>query len=126
MEANLNKEKNAAIGIEELSSILNTLTKEISALKDLPEQVQWLTERVTNLPAVSKETQSNNSPTGPDPFVTTDILFDSRSTISTVSPIRFKDVIFSISRYDGHKMSVLQFSKICERALKFIPPQQEP
>jgi len=68
MEINLNKGKNAAVGIEGLSSILNTLTKEISALKDLPEQVQWLTECVTNLPAVPKKTPFNDSLTEPDPF----------------------------------------------------------
>jgi len=126
IEANLNKEKNAAVGIEGLSSILNNLTKEISALKVLPEQVQWLTERVTSLSAVPKDIQSNNFPTGPEPFVRTDIPSENRPTIDAVSPIRFKDVIDSIPRYDGHKMSIFQFSKICERALKLIPPQQEP
>jgi len=137
IETNLNKEKNAAVGIEGLSSILSTLTKEIAALKILPEQVQWLAERVTNLSeqvknlsalevADPKETQFNSAPTGPDPFVRTEMPFENRSTIDTVSPIRFKDVIDSIPKYDGHKMSIFQFSKICERALKLIPPQQEP
>jgi len=41
------------------------------------------------------------------------------------SPIRFKDVVDSIPRYDGHKISVFQFSKICERALHLIPSHQE-
>jgi len=128
LKANINKEKNTAVGFEGLSSILNTLTKEISALKVLPEQVQWLTERVTNLSITPKETQFNKSPTCPDSFVTTDNIIPSinRSTIETTSPIRFKDVIDSIPRYDGHKISIFQFSKICERALKLIPPQQEP
>jgi len=71
LKANINKEKNTAVGFEGLSSILNTLTKEISALKVLPEQVQWLTERVTNLSITPKETQFNKSPTCPDSFVTT-------------------------------------------------------
>jgi len=125
-EVNLKKEKNAAVGIEGLSSILNNLTKEIAALKILPEQVKWLTERVTNLPVPPKETQFDNPPTSPEPFIATNMPSENRPTVDSVSPIRFKDVIDSIPKYDGHKMSVFQFSKICERALKLIPSQQEP
>jgi len=128
-EMNLRKEKDAAVGIEGLSSILNNLTKEIAALKILPEQVKWLTEQVTNLQAPPKDTQFENLPTGseaPQPFIATNTLPENRSTVDSVSPIRFKDVIDSIPKYDGHKMSVFQFSKICERALKLIPSQQEP
>jgi len=127
-EININKEKNAAVGIEGLSSILTTLTQKISALSVLPEQIQCLTERVTNiertanLTATSKEVQFDNPPPDLDPFVR----MNNRSTIDNVSPIRFKDVIDSIPKYDGHKMSIFQFSKICERALKLIPSQQEP
>jgi len=145
IETNLNKEKNAAVGIEGLTSILNTLTKEISnlkgifateisTLKELPEQIHCITEqiqgvtaRVTNIERnanlidTSKDVQFINPPVL-DSFART----DNRSTIDNVSPIRFKDVIDSIPRYDGHKMSVFQFSKICERALKLISPQQEP
>jgi len=125
-EANLKKEKDAAVGIDGLSSILTNLTKEIAALKVLPEQVKWLTEQVTNLTAPPKDIQFNNLPTGPEPFIATNVSSENRSTIDPVSPVRFKDVIDSIPKYDGHKMSVFQFSKICERALKLIPAQQEP
>jgi len=136
-EINLKKEKDAAVGIEVLSSILNNLTKEIAALKILPEQVKWLTEQVTNLQVPSKDTQIENLPTGSEslpatkpfvatePFIATNTLPENRSSIDSVSPIRFKDVIDSIPKYDGHKMSVFQFSKICERALKLIPSQQK-
>jgi len=41
------------------------------------------------------------------------------------SSIRFKDIVDSIPHYDGHKISVFQFSKICERALHLIPSHQE-
>jgi len=125
LETNLDKEKNAAVGIEGLSSILTTLNKKISTLEVLPEQVKWLTEQVTSLKD-DMNLPVDNPPTEPDPFTRTDPPSRNRFTIDTVSPIRFKDVIDSIPRYDGHKMSIFQFSKICERALKLIPPQQEP
>lgn len=41
------------------------------------------------------------------------------------SPIRLKDAIDSIPRYDGHKMSVFQFCKMCERAANLIPRYHE-
>jgi len=95
IETNLNKEKNAAVGIEGLSSILTTLTQKITALSILPEQIQCLTERVTNiertanLTVTSKEVQFNDPPPNFDSFVKT----DNRSTIDTVyrlySPIRW-------------------------------------
>jgi len=139
IEINLTKEKSAAVGIEGLTSILNTLTKEISnlkgvfsteisTLKELPEQIQCLTERVVNiehtanLATIPKDAQFDNPLPDVDPFIRT----NNRLTVENVSPIRFKDVIDSIPRYDGHKISIFQFSKICERALKLIPPQQEP
>lgn len=41
------------------------------------------------------------------------------------SPIRLKDAIDTVPRFDGHKMSVFHFSKICERALDLIPTYHE-
>jgi hypothetical protein len=41
------------------------------------------------------------------------------------SPIRLKDAIDTIPKFDGHKMSVFHFTKICERALQLIPEYQE-
>lgn len=40
-------------------------------------------------------------------------------------PIRLKDAIDTVPRFDGHKMSVFHFSKICERALDLIPIYHE-
>lgn len=48
-----------------------------------------------------------------------------RNERQEISPIRLKDVIDSIPKYDGHKMSVFHFCKICERALNLIPKYQE-
>jgi len=41
------------------------------------------------------------------------------------SPIRLKDAIDTVPKFDGHKMSVFHFSKICERALDLIPAFHE-
>lgn len=41
------------------------------------------------------------------------------------SPIRLKDAIDTIPKFDGHKMSVYHFSKICIRALELIPQYHE-
>jgi len=41
------------------------------------------------------------------------------------SPIRLKDAIDTVPKFDGHKMSVFHFSKICERALDLIPAYHE-
>jgi len=39
--------------------------------------------------------------------------------------MRVKDVVDGIPCYDGQKMSVYYFSKICERTLKLISPAHE-
>jgi len=41
------------------------------------------------------------------------------------SPIRLKDTIDTVPKFDGHKMSVFHFSKICERDLDLIPAYHE-
>lgn len=41
------------------------------------------------------------------------------------SPIRLKDALDTISKYDGHKISVFHFSKICERAPELTPQYHE-
>lgn len=41
------------------------------------------------------------------------------------SPIRFKDAVDAIPKFDGHRMSVFHFSKICERTLDLIPLYHE-
>lgn len=128
-EAVINREKNAAVGIEGLSTILNSLRQELATLKDLPQQVELLSHRVNDIPVppIHSEPRGIDSPQRAIPQ---DDFQRSNSSIPLssdfASPIRFKDVVDSIPRYDGHKPSVFQFSKICERALKLISPQQEP
>lgn len=136
-EANMNREKNAAVGIEGLSSILNDLRKEILILNDLPRQVEKLNQRVTelsscNISQIPQQSLPNSFPvqnpigSPPDDRNQCGESAYNRPQISeSTSPIRFKDVIDSIPKYDGLKISVFQFSKICERALKLISSHQE-
>jgi len=116
-EENLAKEKGAAVDITTLSSILSSLKRDVASLNKLPEQMAQLNQRVSNLqnidPPISANVSNDSRQPSPPPF--------SESS----SPIRFKDVVDSIPRYDGHKISVFQFSKICERALHLIPSHQE-
>jgi len=120
-EENLAKEKSAAVDITTLSSILSSLKRDVASLNKLPDQIEQLNQRVSNLQNI-------------DPLISANVSNDSRqpsrqpsppSFSESSSPIRFKDVVDSIPRYDGHKISVFQFSKICERALHLIPPHQE-
>lgn len=132
-EADLNKERNAAVGIEGLSTVLNTLRQELTSLKNLPTQLEQLTQRVNEI---------SSSPKNPDISALNAVnlstprqneLYANRDSPvqptylppDSTSPIRFKDVVESVPRWDGHKPSIFQFCKICERAAKLVPPQQE-
>lgn len=154
IEQNLERERNAAVSIESLSSVLHKLQQNISSLsglpqqvkemennfsafKDIPAQIQRLNQQVGELFSQTEDRHSNmdtQSQQGllrpesrqadePSYFPPPNHTFTTHH--ESASPIRFKDVIDSIPKYDGHKMSVFQFSKICDRALKLIPPQQE-
>ena len=141
-EANINKEKNAAVGIDGLSAILNSLRQEIVSLKALPQQVEQLSNKVNDLsntqPLPPEPMVVEQHPDSPqhrippripanEPYINRDSPVHSlHSPPDYTSPIRFKDIVDSIPRYDGHKLPVFQFCKICERATKLIPPSQEP
>lgn len=79
-----------------------------------------MSQRITDLHRKTYEAQRDESvslirdqgPRGP------------KSPIETTSPIRLKDVIDSIPKYDGYKMSVY-FCKMCERALNLISMYQQ-
>lgn len=105
---------------EQLNSILNTLIEQVSLLSSLPKQVEILNQRISNQPSSS---YSRGQRIHFD--VPADNYSREHNPPDTTSPIRFKDVVDSIPKYDGHKMSVFHFSKICERALALIPQNQE-
>jgi len=120
-EENLAGEKNVAVDITTLSSILSSLKKDVASLNKLLDQIEQLNQRVSNLqniePPISANVSNDSRRSSRQPSPS--------SSPESSSPIRFKDVVDSILRYDGHKISVFQFSKICERALHLIPSHQE-
>lgn len=132
-EANMNKEKNATgPSVPELNAVLNSLRQEIASFKNLPVQIEQLTHRVNGLTTRSGVINASMADSIQPNIFADEIRakHDSsprpiHSPSEIMSPIRFKDVIDSIPRYDGQKPPVFQFSKICERAYKLISPQQE-
>lgn len=142
-EENLVKEKEAAVSIESLTLILTDIRRSLSALDHVPGEIDILKRQVFILRNQAREAFSPIEDTAAkiDKYVNNtnqnakDINHGPRNSFHSppvhskddfnASPIRFKDVVDSIPRYDGHRMSVFQFSKICERALSLINPQQE-
>jgi len=120
-EENLAREKSAAVDITTLSSILSSLKKDVASLNKLPDQIEQLNQRVSNLQNIEPPISANVSNDSRRPSRQS----SPSSPPESSSPIRFKDVVDSIPRYDGHKISVFQFSKICERALHLISSHQE-
>lgn len=102
-----------------LPNMITDLLKEISTLKHQVDTLQKQPQTIT----------LDGSHSG-DTFVThhaergTHYTHSSPNSVEQ-SPIRLKDVAESIPKYDGQRISVLHFSKICERSLDLIPPQQE-
>jgi len=105
-EENLAKEKSAAVDITTLSSILSGLKRDVASLNKLPDQIEQLNQRVSNLQNIDPPVSANVSNDSRRPSGQSSPSFSPESS----SPIRFKDVVDSIPRYDGHKISVFQFS----------------
>jgi len=92
--------------------------------------MKGLNQRVNNLEVLQKSVQPTNS----QPFAYAEQanaqhiqqeINPTNSPPDLFSPIRFKDAVNTIPEFDGHKMSVFHFSKICERALELIPQYYE-
>lgn len=83
-------------------------------MKLIPERISALEQRI-----------DTNVRSRIEPSLILDIPQQFNSMEVGKSPIRLKDVAESIPRYDGHKMSVFQFCKTCEKALDLVPRAQE-
>lgn len=119
-----NTEQIQGTNVANLENRMEHLEQTINALTALPEQFNNLCQQLTNIqPESGRDTVNHfrNEPTnhsgqgggGREP------------PSEIFSPIRLKDVIDSIPKYDGHKMSVFHFCKMCERALNLIPQYHE-
>lgn len=123
--ANLNNSTQASFDFNELKSTLSELVK----IRELPDQVRSLQQSVNNI--------KNHPPTftppplqPPSTHPHDDGIYERTCNLPHARyekyPIRLKDIADSIPKFDGHKISVFQFSKMCERALHLIPQEQEP
>lgn len=92
----------------ELKERMIRLERAMDTLTVLPEQLDELRRQIP---------QSRSGRDTPD--------FQQGSTQLETSPIRLKDVIDSVPKYDGHNMSVFHFCKMCERASQLIPQYHE-
>lgn len=136
-EAELRKSKNTidVINSQELAGILEgiqTNLEKLNSLSSLPDDMRNLNSRLNELSLrvdpefISAKPLTNPLPTLNETYVTRpQSLISITETADEPPAMRLKDVIDSIPRYDGHKIPVYQFCKICDRALKLISPHQE-
>lgn len=102
------------------SDAMDQITQKLSLLDSLPHQLEMLSQRISQIQDSSQYTRA------PPPQVSLSPRVQSQQDFQAEpSPIRLKDAIDTIPKYDGHKMSVFHFSKICERALELIPQYHE-
>lgn len=126
-EMELNKKLNESVPESQgLQNILSELIKEIASLKNLPSQINTLKLQIDTLQSApsTEYRNANEVPLIPS----SENMTPNSKPLSPPeqSPIRLKDIADSIPKFDGQKMSVFQFSKICERALDLIPSHHEP
>lgn len=137
-ERELSRGPNAAVDINDLTAILAGLRQDLGKLNHLPNEIERLNSCVSELrtQVTHIQTQSfipdypeslfDNPATEPSPVIPIQSPVTPKPPQQTESSfMRVKDVIDGIPRYDGQKMSVYYFSKICERTLKLISPAHE-
>lgn len=126
-EMELNKKLNESVPESQgLQNILSELIKEIASLKTLPSQINTLKLQIDTLQSAPSTEYRN---TNEVPLIPSSENLDTNPKLLSPpeqSPIRLKDIADSIPKFDGQKISVFQFSKICERALDLIPSHHEP
>lgn len=104
------------------STTMEQILQRLSFIDTLPETLEALNRRITEVQnSTSRPPVAPSIPSSP-PVLRTQSVQD---TPFEQSPIKLKDAIDTIPKYDGHKMSVFHFSKICERALQLIPQYHE-
>lgn len=107
-----------------LLSVVTALQKELSLLRTIPDEIQKLKQQL------NKSSNDNSAKTFADqPVRSADNPQSSHINLTNIntqpSPIRLKDAVESIPKYNGHNMSVFQFCKMCERTLDLVPSSQE-
>lgn len=101
------------------SNNMDQILQKLSFLDSLSAQMERLDRRMNDMQDASSQIMA------PPPTLASSQAQPRMEPQIESSPIRLKDAIDTIPKYDGHKMSVFQFSKICERALQLIPQYHE-
>jgi len=98
-----------------LANRVNRIERTMDMLNTLTELIDSLSQQVANVRLPSSH--------GEPPRLHFE--FSRENFGQEHSPIRLKDVIDSIPKYDGHKTSVFHFCKMCERTLNLISQYHE-
>lgn len=118
LRQNIEHNRSTHTGDDQLDSILRILHEQVSNLSTLPDQMEKLNQRINNIQLFNPTSNQQTAHRHPAQDLP-------RRSSPLDSPIRLKDVVDSIPKYDGHKISVFHFTKMCERALEMIPQYQE-
>ncbi|KAL6419456.1 hypothetical protein ACFW04_011397 [Cataglyphis niger] len=123
LQREIEQSRNANSDNNQYESIIKNLNEQISALVSLPEQMEQLNQRIND---IQFSNQPHNQQTNYNSDYYSAQNFPRRSSpADTASPIRLKDVVDSIPKYNRHKIPVFYFSKMCERSLELIPGYHE-
>lgn len=123
----INENKAPVNYTSEMQNILADIQQELHTVKDLPSRFEALNFQFKNM--LSKPSNRPPPPLTLPKMNTTVLPTPEPSPNSRsfeISPIRLKDVADSIPKYDGHRITIYQFSTACERALSLISPHHEP
>lgn len=106
-ETEQTKSKSDNQDLNAILDALKTIHTEINTFRDIPLQIANLEQRVNE---ITRTTPSTEEAPEPLPPVT----------------LKLKDVLPNIPTYDGHRMSIFQFARACERSRDLLPRSHEP
>lgn len=116
-EFNKQREQSSDINPSDLGAILNSLSQDLANLRNIPTQISNLESRVNDMQKPGSNQSIHTLDTPEHPSIHSDPL--------EPAPLKLKDAVAPIPFYDGHNLSVFQFCRLCNRALKFISSNQE-
>lgn len=109
---------------QSLLSAITALQKEFSFFRTIPDEIQNIKKQLNkSTDGNSAKTSTNQAQRSVDNPQSPHVNLTNANI--QPSPIRLKDAVESIPKYNGHNMSVFQFCKMCERTLDLVPSSQE-
>lgn len=122
-ESSLNRNQTAMLDLRNLSSTIENFQKEFSVLRAIPDEILNLKQQINKINSENRTQQPAKLQYPNDNFLPSSITTPHHP--AQPSPIRLKDAVESIPKYDGHNISIFQFCKMCERVQDLIPFEQE-